>query len=278
MSLIRRLFFRLAFIYPRIYAFFSFYLEKRRKREYEGNVKLFFSEDKDPKGFRRITRSMFELKGMRKMQRYLIPHIDHRFIRQSVEMEGLDILDRALSGERGIVLLSAHFGNLGIGLSILRKLGYGVYFLKGGNPEKQRSRNALYVNPPEYSIYIPTPPVSHSTKEKILETLRSGKTICYTVDSAWGRKKAEVSCFGRTLNISTGMIYYARQANAIVLPFIQLYRRGSIKLIIKEPIDGQWKEGERDYTRVIEEFAKILEFYILGYPEEYYGDIRYLVS
>jgi lauroyl/myristoyl acyltransferase len=88
----------------------------------------------------------------------------------------------------------------------------------------------------------------------------------------------EVSCFGRTFTFPTGMLHYARQANAAVLPFIQLYRRGNIKLIMKEPIDGQWKQGERDYDRAIKEFAKLLESYILAYPEEYYGDIRRLVS
>jgi Kdo2-lipid IVA lauroyltransferase/acyltransferase len=273
----RRLFFRLLFLYPRVYAFFAYYLGKRRKRQYEGNVELFFPKESDPQGFRRVTRAMFELRGTRRIQRHLIPRIDDRFIGRYVQMEGRDILDRALLKRKGVVLLSAHVGNLNIGLGVLRKLGYGVHFLKGGNPEKRRTGGALSANPPELSIYIPRPPVSGNTKDVIIQALRSGKIIYYTVDSAWGRKKAEVSCFGRTFHISTGMIYYARQADAIVIPFLQLYRRGNIKLVFKEPIDGGWKQGDKDYDRVIKEFAKILESYVSAYPEEYYGDIRTLL-
>jgi Kdo2-lipid IVA lauroyltransferase/acyltransferase len=274
----KRIFLKLVLLYSLFYSNYYYYVKKHRNREYEENAKLFLRDGIDTKESLRIIKRLIELKGIRKMERYIIPLIDKQFIDEFTEIEGLDILDRALSSGRAVVLISAHIGNLSIGLRILRKLGYGAVFLKSGIPDKRRSKSKLRVHPPDYSIYIPHPPVSHSTKEKILETLRSGKIIYYMVDSARGRKRVEVSCFGRTFTFPTGMLHYARQANAAVLPFIQLYRRGNIKLIIKEPIDGQWKQGERDYDRAIKEFARILESYILAYPEEYYGDIRRLVS
>jgi hypothetical protein len=40
---------------------------------------------------------------------------------------------------------------------------------------------------------------------------------------------------------------------------------------LKEPIDGLWTEGEREYGRILTEFAKLLESYILTYPEQYMG-------
>ncbi len=273
-----RYLFKLAFLYPRIYSFIAYHREKKRKKEYEDNVKLFYDRDSNPREYRRIIRGMFELRGTRRMQRYLIPYFDARFIEQFVEIEGREILDRALAEGRGVVLLSAHLGNLNFGLSIIRKLGYNASFLKAGSPEKRRSRNALHVNPPKYSIYISKPPVSDSTKERIRETLQSGKIVYYTVDSAWGRRKAIVPFCGRKIGIPTGMIYFARSANATIIPFFQLYRHGNIKLIFKEPIDGRWKQGERDYDRVIEEFARILESYVSTYPNEYYGNVRFMVS
>jgi hypothetical protein len=53
--------------------------------------------------------------------------------------------------------------------------------------------------------------------------------------------------------------------------FIHLYQRGKITLIFKESIDGHWRNGERDYRRIMAEFAKLLESYILTYPEQYMG-------
>ena len=53
--------------------------------------------------------------------------------------------------------------------------------------------------------------------------------------------------------------------------FIHLYQGGKITLILKEPIDGLWTGGKREYGRILTEFAKLLETYILTYPEQYGG-------
>jgi KDO2-lipid IV(A) lauroyltransferase len=252
-----------------MYAFFSYYRKKEHKREYEEKVRLFLPRDMDERKRRRIVRRVFELRGVRKMQRYLIPLIDDRFIKRFVTAEGLDILNRALAEGRGIILMSAHTGNPHIGFNILRALGYEVIITKGGHPKKQRKFR--YVDTPEYTIFTRSAPLSNTEKERILKILESGKIIYYTGDAGGGRKTVEVSFLGRTMNFPTGMLHFALQTNAIVLPFFHLYRRGRFKLIFKEPIDGDWKQGEKDYQRIIEEFARLLESYIFSYPEEYMG-------
>ncbi len=266
------LLFKLAFLYPRIYAFFCYYRKKAHKREYEEKVNLFYSNTAmDPKVIRRIVKGIFELRGARKIQRYLIPLMDNRFMRRFVTIEGLDILERALTRRRGIILMSAHIGNFHIGFNILRALGYEINFFKGGNPKKQRSRKLRYVDPTEYTILTRNAPLSNTAKNRILEILRSGRIIHYTADAEGGRRKVGVSMLGRRMHFSTGMLHFALQADAAVLPFFHLYRRGKIKLIFKEPIDDDWRQGEKDYQRIMEEFAKLLESYILAYPEEYMG-------
>ncbi len=264
-------FFKLAFLYPRVYAFFCYYRKTEHRREYEEKIKLFYNKDMDQKGIRRIVRGIFELRGLRKTQRYLIPLMDNRFIQQFVTIEGLDILDRALTKKKGVILMAAHIGNFHIGFNILRALGYEINFFKGGNPKKTGFKKFRYIDPVEYTIFAHNAPLSNAAKERILEILRSGRIIYYTGDAEGGRKKAEVSFLGRTINFPTGMLHFALQATAIVVPFIHLHRRGKIKLIFKEPIDGDWKQGEKDYKRIIGEFAKLLESYILAYPEEYMG-------
>ncbi len=73
-------------------------------------------------------------------------------------------------------------------------------------------------------------------------------------------------CFSQT-----GTLHLAREADAIVFPFIHLYRRGKIQLILKERMDEGWIHGEGGYRRIIEAFATLLESYIHKYPEEYMG-------
>jgi hypothetical protein len=113
-------------------------------------------------------------------------------------------------------------------------------------------------------------PLADAAKERISAILGSGGIIYYTPDSVGGRKKVEVSLLGKTMDFPTGVLFFASQTNAVILPFIHLYWRGNIRLIIHKPIDGDWKDGE-NYQRIMQEFAKILESYILVYPEQYMG-------
>jgi KDO2-lipid IV(A) lauroyltransferase len=265
------LFFKLAFLYPRIYAFFSYYRKKDRKRECEEKVKLFYDPHMDPQSVKRIVQGIFEVRGLRKLQRYLIPHIDHRFIRQFVTIEGLDILDRAVATKRGIILISGHIGTVHVGFNILRALGYEIHLLKEGNPANRRSTRFRHFDPNELTILTHDAPLSDDAKERILGILRSGGIIFYTADSRGGKKKVEVSFLGRKMSFPSGMLHFARKTNAIVLPFIHLYRHGKIRLIFEEPIDGDWKQGEKDYRRIMGDFAKLLEYYIRTYPESYRG-------
>lgn len=264
------LLFKLAFFYPRIYAFFGYYRKKEHKREYEEKVRLFYNTNSDPKKTKKIVRGIFEMRGVRKIERYIIPLLDNRFIQRFVTREGLDILDHALATKRGVILISAHMGNFYFGFTILRKLGYKITLLRGGSPKKPRSKKFRYVDPPEHTIFTHNAPLSDAAKKRISEILGSGGVIYYTPDSVGGRKKVEVSFLGRTMDFPTGVLFFASQTKAIVLPFIHLYWRGNIKLIIKKPIDGDWRQ-EEDYQRIMQEFAKILESYILVYPEQYMG-------
>src|SRR4030042_88594 len=140
----KRLLFELAFLYPRVYALSCFYQKKRHREEYEEKVKIFYNINMDQNRMRRIAQGIFELRGVRKIQRYLIPLMDDRFIQRFVTIEGLDILNRALEEGRGVILMSAHIGNFHFAFNILRVLGYEINFFKGGNPKKQRSQRYRY--------------------------------------------------------------------------------------------------------------------------------------
>jgi Kdo2-lipid IVA lauroyltransferase/acyltransferase len=263
--------FKLAFFYPRLYAFFCYYRKKERRREFEEKVLLFYEKYRDPKKVEEIVKGVFELRGGRKMQRYLIPLIDTRFIRRFVTVEGLDHLNRAINEGRGVLLMAGHIGNPHIGFNILRRMGYEVTIMKGGAPKRPKYRKFRYTDPQDYTVFVRNATLSKGSKEGVSEILRSGGIFYYTADATAGKRKVVIPFLGRSIGFPTGTIHLAHQAKAVVLPFIHLYRRGKIGLIFKDPIDGGWINGEGDYRRIISEFSKLLESYILEYPEEYMG-------
>jgi len=204
--------------------------------------------------------------------RRLIPQMDIHFVNWFVEMRGLDHLEEALRGGRGVVLMAGHLGNMHLSIQALRIMGYDVTFIKGGTPREAKHPRFEYYDHPDNTIFVQDPSLSKKEKEeRIMNILRSGKVIYHPADAAEGRVKEGAFFFGREIWFPSAMVYFAHRAKAAIIPFIHLYQRGKITLIFREPIDDHWRNGERDYKRIMAEFAKLLESYILTYPEQYMG-------
>lgn len=267
----RWLLFKLAFFYPRVYAFSCYYRKKEKRREYEDKVIFFYYQEKDPDRVKRIVKGVFELRGVRKVMRYLIPLMDASFIKRFVKVEGLHHLDQVLKEGRGVVLIAGHIGIPHLSFNALRAMGYNLILLSGVTPKDPKHPKLRYYDTRDNTIFVHDPSFSEVYKKKILETLQAGKIIYYDGDAGEGRIKEQISFLGREMDFPTGMVHLAHQAKAAIIPFIHLYQRGKVTLIIKEPIDDHWGNRDRDYKRIMAEFAKLLESYILQYPEQYMG-------
>jgi len=268
------LFFKLSFLYPRVYAFFGYYRKKKRRKEIGEKFDFFFGGKWNAKKRRKVVRHIFELRGARKIAYYLIPLMDDRFIKSFVEVEGIHYLDQALQEERGVVLMAGHFGAPHLAFCGIRVMGYDLVLIKGGEPrqaKKLRHQKHRYFDAVENTIFIAPSSLPENYKGRISETLRSGKIIHFYGDTREGRKKENIFFLGREMDFPTGVIPLAHQAKAAIIPIIHFYHKGKVRLIFKEPIDNNWKEGKREYKRIVERFAKIVESYILSQPQQYMG-------
>jgi lauroyl/myristoyl acyltransferase len=265
------LFFKLAFFYPRIYSFFCYYRKQARRKEFEEKARLFYSNQQDPQSVKKIIRGVFELRGVRKMMRYLIPWMDHRFIKRFVKVEGLQHLDGMLRKGRGVLLMAGHIGVPHLAFNALRVMGYHVILLSGVTPKKAKHPRVRYYDTSDQTIFVHDLSLSETYKKRILDTLGSGKVIYYDGDAGEGRVKERIPFLGKEMEFPTGMLHLARQANAAVIPFIHLLRRGDMTLIFKAPYDHGWEDGKEAYVRIVREFAGLLESYVLRYPEQYLG-------
>jgi Kdo2-lipid IVA lauroyltransferase/acyltransferase len=268
---LKGLLFRLAFGYARFYAIFCYWRKKARRREIEEKFRFFLAEKISPEQLRKIVRHIFELRGTRKVMDYLIPLLDDRLIERFFTVEGLHHLDGALKEGKGVVLLSGHLGNPHLGFCTVRVMGYDLILIKGGPPGKKGRSRFHYSETPEDTIFIHDPSLAPEYKKRILETLEQGKVLQYFQDTREGKSRETVSFLGRQIDFPTGIIHLAHQTKATVIPCIHLYHRGKITIIFKEPIDRGWKNGKEEYRRIVSEFAKTLETYILRYPEQYMG-------
>jgi KDO2-lipid IV(A) lauroyltransferase len=197
--------------------------------------------------------------------------MDEHYIKRFVEVEGLDYLDQALKEKRGVLLMAGHIGIPHLAFNALRAMGYETILLSGVTPKTPKHPKTRYYDTPDKTIFTHDLSLSEIYKKRILETLRSGKIIYYDGDAGEGRKKERIVFLGREMDFPTGMLYLAHQAKATIIPFIHLYRRGRIILIFNAPLDEGWRDGENAYQRILKEFVKLLETYILNYPGQYLG-------
>ena len=136
----RWLLIKLAFFYPRVFAFSSYYRKKEKRREYEDKVIFSYPKKKEPKIVKRIVKGAFELRGIKKVMRYLIPFMDASFIKRFVKVESLHHLDEALQEGRGVVLMAGHLGIPHLSFNALRTMGYDLILLSGVTPKEPKQR------------------------------------------------------------------------------------------------------------------------------------------
>jgi KDO2-lipid IV(A) lauroyltransferase len=265
------LFFKLGFFYANVYGYFCYYRKKKRRKEIEDKFTFFLKERLDSRNRKEIVKHIFELRGSRKVMHYLIPLLDDRMIKKFFKLEGLHHLNQVLRERRGVVLMAGHLGNPHLAFCGIRSMGYPLILVKGGAPRQVKPRRFRYRENLEDTIFIYDPELVADYKERILETLRSGKVIHYYGDTKEGKRKERVTFLGREIDFPTGMVHLAHRAGAAIIPCIHLYDRGRITILLKEPIDHAWEKGEGEYKRIVSEFANLLETYILNSPEQYMG-------
>jgi Kdo2-lipid IVA lauroyltransferase/acyltransferase len=261
---------RPAFLYPKIYAFFCYYRKKGRRREIE---QILLSLGRwNSERVKSIAMGIFERRGLKKLNRRLIPLFDPPFIEKFVGVEGRHYLDQALEGGRGVVLMSAHLGNPHLSINSMRVMGYPVKVLKGGSLRKAKVSRFEYYETWDNTVFLHDPSLSDSErKRRIVELLQSGGILYQMSDAEEGKRKQYASFFGREMGFPTGLIHLARQANAALVPLFHLYENGRLILLLKERIDNDWKNGEREYPRIIEAYAGLLEACVVDHPEQYIG-------
>jgi lauroyl/myristoyl acyltransferase len=237
----------------------------------EEKFRFFLQERISPERLQKVVRHIFELRGTRKMMGYLIPLLDEHIIKKSFRIEGLEHLDRALKQGRGVVLMAGHWGNPHLAFCALRVLGYDLTLVKGGAPKDERRRWYRYSETSDDTIFIYDSALAASYKARILDTLRQGRIIEYYADTREGKIKEKALCLGRGMDFSTGMIHLAHQARGSLIPFVHLYRRGTITLIFNPAIDHGWEKEEGEYGRIVADYARLLETYFVSSPEQYMG-------
>jgi len=187
-------------------------------------------------------------------------------IRHLGKIEGMEHLENAAKAGRGVILLSAHFNNLEVGLRLLKtQTSHPLYAVYQANSNplldaityEGRARNAEDL-------------ISHKDIKKMIRYLKQGKIIWYAPDQGYMGKYGEmVPFFGIPAASNTATSRLAKFNNSAVVPFFvrqtkdgQGYDLTLLPALDNFPSGDDIKDTERYHLLIEEEARKAPEQYL----------------
>ena len=192
-------------------------------------------------------------------------------IDKKVSFQGLEHVDKALQEGKGIIAVTAHFGNFPLMMLAFAHRHYKVSCVirptRDDEVEKylQRKRNQVGLR----TVYAK--PARHTVTES-LKVLRNNEILFIPIDQNFGSNGGVyVDFFGRKAATATGPVVFANRTKAPILPMFIFHKNDQEhQVIIEEPIRLEQGKDEKE-TLVINtsKITQLIEQYIRRYPHEW---------
>ncbi|MCM8800684.1 MAG: lysophospholipid acyltransferase family protein [Candidatus Omnitrophica bacterium] len=241
---------------------------KQRKLALE-SLEIAFGKEKSKEEIRQIARACFVF--MTKAGFELMFLMDRpELLKRRVDIVGRENLQSALGRGRGVILVSAHFGNFALMLAKLSLEGYKV----GGIMRHMRDRRVEKIFMAKRTRLGIKTIYSQPRKicvEETIRSLRNNEIIFIPIDQNFGSGGVFVDFFGRKAATAKGPIVLAKRTQAVILPcFILRQKDNTHKIIFEPPFDLEEEENLEETVIVnIQRLTNIIERYIRNYPEEW---------
>jgi len=279
-NLIQRMPVRHVYLLVRLSAEFLYHvLSHKRKALEEEFYGIFGTEMADKQAKTAVRRAVVNL-CQTEAEMMLYSEIDNRNIMAFVEPIGIENLDNALSGGKGVMLLFAHFGANQMIMPAIGCRGNAISQLSARPtvwPEKlpnkkftRMGKKALEIRwAQELSL-----PVTHinifGSLKRAFTCLKRNEILGIAIDGGGGKKRVAVNFLGKKALFSTGAMDIALRTHCAVLPaFMIRCKNGRNKMIIEAPLDVVYSDDEDPIKRNTQVFVKKLEDYVLRYPCHY---------
>ncbi len=192
-------------------------------------------------------------------------------LRRKVSFVHKERLDKALGQGKGVILVSAHFGNFPLLLGRLSLEGYRT----GGimRPMRDARAEKIFLHKRDrYGIKTIYSQPRKECVEEVVRSLRNNEIVFIPLDQNFGTGGIFVDFFGSKAATATGPAILAQRTQAALLPcFIVRQPDDTHQIIFEEPlrISGDGARGPDQVAEVIQSLTRIIESYIRQYPAEW---------
>lgn len=192
---------------------------------------------------RRMARQIFRNVALYYVDMARMQYTDPRDLFDNrMEIHGLrEILFPAIEEGKGVIMLSAHFGNPELAGQGLVAVGVKVFALTEPLEPPQLSR---FLDRARSSLGLTFGPVNYANVKRVMKTLRSGGVVALMGDRDISGPKQLLPFFGKETWMPTGPIEVALRTGAAVVPSFSARRdHYIIEAYMEEPLELQ-KTGD----------------------------------
>ncbi|MGQ9572378.1 MAG: lysophospholipid acyltransferase family protein [Dehalococcoidia bacterium] len=235
--LLGRLPLRILYLLASVAAAVTYLLAWRLRRNVWDNMRHVMGPDTPKKELRRTTRQVFANWAKSYADLIHLPHLDlDNFFHQRLVYYGFDEnLLPAISKGKGVVIASAHFGNVEMGIQGLLCRGVKVIVLTEPLQPPALSRLIDGLRASKGHIFLP---VSVSSIKALLRTLKGGGVVALTADRDIEGKSIRVPLCGTPASVPVGVVELAMRTGATIVPvFIHRKNGAGCEAFIEPPLE-----------------------------------------
>ncbi|HEC69899.1 MAG TPA: hypothetical protein ENI31_06420 [Candidatus Omnitrophica bacterium] len=265
-QLVKILPFKFILFLGRGFGLLGYVFSPRHRRIALESLNTAFAEEKTPLEIKRIAKDSFKFMGEAGWEMFYFLNNPGK-VKQRVGIKGLENLEKALEKKRGVIALTAHFGNFP--LMCLRLKEEGVIVNTMARPMRdEKAGNFIHNLRTQAGIKTI---FSYPKREAVfnsLKALANNEVLVIQMDQNYGTGGVWVKFFGELAATPVGPIVLALRSKASIVPmFIVKQREGFHTIFIEKEVPLERKEDKDEIILVNAiKFTKIIEDWVREYP------------
>jgi KDO2-lipid IV(A) lauroyltransferase len=191
-------------------------------------------------------------------------------LKERVSIEGRENLERALARGKGVILVSAHFGNFPLLLGRLALEGYKAAGIM--RPMRDSRVEKIFLDKrTKFGVKTIYSQPRNVCVNNTIQSLRNNELVFIPIDQNFGTAGVFVRFFGKQAATATGPIILAQRTGAALLPCFIVRQIDDTHKIIFEPYFEleSGKEARETIAINTQKLTDIIERYIRNYPAEW---------
>lgn len=231
------------------------------------NLRHVMGPQTDAARLEHVARQIFRNQARNYYDLFRVASLSAEQIRGLVKVNGLDNIDRALQPGKGVIMFTAHFGNLDIAGQMFALEGYPITIVA---EHLQPERLYQYVSSLRASKGLRLIP-SDTFLRPLYRALRNNEIVGLAADRNLTGTGTLAHFFGAPALLPDGHVRLALRSGAKLLPAFSIRRPDNSFEAFAEPALELETTGnaERDTARAVASLVDVLEKYIGQHPEQW---------